>query len=186
MGLLALFLGAFLIFNTFRTIVLERRHDLSMLRAIGATRAQLTQMVRIESFIQGLVGTLLGLLLGYLMAVCLANAMNNIIVQYLPTLHMSLVFQANVFLGPIALGILTTLIAGYFPARAASRVSPMEGLRPATASNMRRAARWSLIAGLVIMALAVVLLISSPKTTAGGALLVFFWVFGCAPGFFVP
>ena len=78
MGLLALFLGAFLIFNTFRTIVLERRHDLSMLRAIGATRAQLTQMILIESVLQGLVGTLLGLLLGYLMALGLANTMNNI------------------------------------------------------------------------------------------------------------
>ncbi|MCA9905735.1 MAG: ABC transporter permease, partial [Anaerolineae bacterium] len=42
LGLLALFLGAFLIFNTFRTVVVERRHDLGMLRAVGATRQQIT------------------------------------------------------------------------------------------------------------------------------------------------
>jgi putative ABC transport system permease protein len=186
MGLLALFLGAFLIFNTFRTIVLERRHDLAMLRAIGATRGQLTQMILIESLLQGLVGTLIGLALGYLMALGLANAMNNIIGQFLPGLHMTLVLQASTLVGPVVLGLLTTLFAGYFPARAASRVAPMEGLRPASTSTVRRAARWSLIAGLVIMALAVVLLIGSAKTTTFGALLFLIGMVVAAPSLVVP
>src|SRR5204862_6236824 len=89
MGLLALFLGAFLIFNTFRTVVLERRHDMAMLRAIGATRAQLTQLILIESLFQGLVGTVLGLVLGYVMAAGLANGMNKLIAQYMPSLHLA-------------------------------------------------------------------------------------------------
>ena len=48
-GLLALFIGAFLIFNTFRTVVVERRHDLAMLRAIGASRRQITMLILVES-----------------------------------------------------------------------------------------------------------------------------------------
>src|SRR5690606_26173237 len=68
LGLIALFLGAFLIFNTFRTIVVERRRDLGMLRAIGATRRQITTLILVESAIQGVIGTILGLVLGYLMA----------------------------------------------------------------------------------------------------------------------
>lgn len=186
MGLLALFLGAFLIFNTFRTVVLERRHDLAMLRAIGATRVQLTQMILIESLLQGLIGTVLGLVLGYGLAAALANAMNKIIVTYFPSLHLSPTFQAGALLGPVALGIVTTLVAGYFPARAASNVSPMEGLRPATASSSRRAARWSLIAGGVTMAIGVLLLVVSTQTTSIGAVLFLVGMVIAAPSLVVP
>ena len=45
-----LFLGAFLIFNTFRTVVIERRHDIAMLRAVGATRRQITHDDRDRKF----------------------------------------------------------------------------------------------------------------------------------------
>jgi putative ABC transport system permease protein len=58
-GMIALFMGGFLIFNTFRTVVVERRHDLAMLRAIGATRRQITQLILIESVLQGVLGTLM-------------------------------------------------------------------------------------------------------------------------------
>ncbi len=186
MAFLAMFLGAFLIFNTFRTVVLERRHDLAMLRAIGATRAQIMQMILIESLLQGFIGTLLGLILGYVLAVALAGAMNQVMAQYLPSLHLSILITAGGVLGPIALGILTTLFAGYFPARAASRVSPMEGLRPASTSNVRRAARWSLIAGLVTMVLGVVLLVGSVSTTASGAIVFLIGMVIATPSLVVP
>jgi putative ABC transport system permease protein len=186
MGILALFLGAFLIFNTFRTVVLERRRDLSMLRAIGATRGQLAQMILIESLVQGLAGTLLGLLLGYLMAAALAAAMTRLMAQYLPSLSLTLTLGPGAILGPVALGLLTTLIAGYFPARAASRVSPMEGLRPSTASDIRRAARWSLITGLALMALGVLMLVASVKTSVFGALVFLIGMVTAAPSLVMP
>jgi putative ABC transport system permease protein len=186
MGFLALFLGAFLIFNTFRTVVLERRHDLAMLRAIGATRGQVTQMLLIESLIQGVIGTVIGLGLGYLMAVSLSNAMNNIIAKFFPSLHLGLYLDANGVLGPIALGIIITLIAGYFPARAAGRLSPMEGLRPSTTTMMRRAARWGLILGIGFMLLGVVMLVASVNTTASGALVFLIGMVIAAPSLVVP
>nr|HMN61902.1 ABC transporter permease [Anaerolinea sp.] len=66
-GALALVMGGFIIFNTFRTIVVERRRDIGMLRAIGATRGMVLRLVLLESLLQGLAGTALGLLGGYAM-----------------------------------------------------------------------------------------------------------------------
>jgi putative ABC transport system permease protein len=186
MGLLALFLGAFLIFNTFRTVVLERRHDLAMLRAIGATRRQLTQMILIESLLQGLMGTLIGLVLGYLLVAGLSSGVNSFLAQYMPSVRIDITVRAGALLGPLALGLLTTLVAGYWPARSASRVSPMEGLRPTSAATLRRAARWGLIVGGVMMALAVILLVASPRTTAGGAILFLIGMVIAAPSLVVP
>ena len=68
-GLLALAMGAFIIFNTFRTIVAERRHDIGMLRAIGANRATIRGLVLTEGLVQGVVGTAIGIGLGYLLGV---------------------------------------------------------------------------------------------------------------------
>ena len=68
LGFLTLFMGAFIIFNTFRTIVAERRHDIGMLRAIGASRGTIMGLIMSEGLVQGLVGTALGLVLGYFLA----------------------------------------------------------------------------------------------------------------------
>jgi putative ABC transport system permease protein len=68
-GTLALFMGGFIIFNTFRTIVTERRRDIGMLRALGATRRTVIGAILAESLIQGLLGSVIGLVLGYLLAV---------------------------------------------------------------------------------------------------------------------
>jgi putative ABC transport system permease protein len=64
-GVLALFMGAFIIFNTFRTIVLERRYDIGLLRAVGASRSMITGMILIEGLIQGIIGSLAGIVSGY-------------------------------------------------------------------------------------------------------------------------
>jgi putative ABC transport system permease protein len=186
LGLLALFLGGFLIFNTFRTVILERRRDLGMLRAIGATRRQLVQMIVIESLIQGLIGTLAGMTVGYLLAVGLTRLWMSIAASFLP----GLVLQANVTLptviGALSLGLLTALLAGYWPARMAGRTSPLEALRPATVGEARRAARWGLIAGGAIMALAVLLLFVGERTAPGGAVLFMVGMVIAAPGLVLP
>ncbi len=49
-------MGAFIIFNTFRTIVAERRHDIGMLRAIGASRGTIIGLILSEGLVQGVVG----------------------------------------------------------------------------------------------------------------------------------
>ncbi len=192
MGLLAMFLGAFLIFNTFRTIVIERRRDLALLRAIGASRRQVTQMILVESLVQGVVGTAIGLVFGYLLTSGMSRFMGKLFqqagflagfqIQVNPTLP-QLVSAA---IGPVFLGVLITVAAGYWPARAAGRTSPLAALRPETTSAAQRIARRGFVVGLVIMALAVLLLLSGAKGAAAGALLFLVGIVLAAPGLVMP
>ena len=186
LGVLALFLGAFLIFNTFRTVVVERHHDLAMLRAIGATRRQITTMIMIESLIQGVAGTFIGLVLGYFMATGLLNGLRGVYSTYFSGINLQLHLSPSAIIAASVLGILTALIAGYLPARSAGRTSPLEALRPATVASVHRAARWSLIAGVIIMLLAVGLLASGNQSAVGGALLFLIGMVIAAPGLVIP
>ena len=186
LGLLALFLGAFLIFNTFRTVIIERRHDLGMLRAIGATRRQITQMIVIESLIQGVIGTLIGLVMGYLLAQGMTSFISKIWSTYLNVGNLELRFSASAFVSAIVLGLVSALMAGYWPARAAGRTSPLEALRPVSTANMHRAARWSLIVGVILMVVAVAMLASGSKGAVGGAMVFLIGMLVAAPGLVIP
>ena len=186
LGVLALMLGAFLIFNTFRTVVVERQHDLAMLRAIGATRRQITLMILIESLIQGIAGTIIGLILGYLLATGLSNVISGIMSTYFSGLDVTLQITPGAVLMSVVLGLATTLIAGYLPARAAGRTSPLEALRPETPTGFHRAARWSLIVGGGLMLAAIALLASGSKGAVGGALLFLIGMIVASPGLVLP
>jgi putative ABC transport system permease protein len=185
-GMLALFLGAFLIFNTFRTVVLERRHDIGMLRAIGASRRQIMTMILIESLIQGVIGTALGLILGYFLAIAIMAAMSKVVVDYLHVGNISLQFKGTALLLAIGLGLLTSLVAGYLPARTASHTSPLEALRPSSTASVNKAARWSLLLGLGLMIVAMLLIISGTQGSVSGALLFMIGMVIAAPALVIP
>ena len=89
-GLVALFLGGFLIFNTFRTIVIERQHDLGLLRAVGATRRQIMQLILTESLLQGIIGTLIGLMAGYALALVMTSFLVDVWSQFAGTIQLEL------------------------------------------------------------------------------------------------
>ncbi len=184
-GALALFLGAFLIFNTFRTVVLERRRDLGMLRAIGATRRQITQTILIEGAIQGIGGTLIGLLLGYGLALGMMAIMVPIMDEFI-SIDLEMQYSASAFAIPLILGPAVVLAASYWPARTAGKMSPLEALRPVPAVGMRRAARWSVIAGGACVMLAIALLLSGSTGAVGGALLFLAGMVIAAPGLVFP
>lgn len=183
---LALFLGAFLIFNTFRTVVLERRRDLGMLRAIGASRRQITQAIVIEGVIQGIGGTLIGLLLGFGMAVGLLAGMKSFVDYIASVDDLGLHFSMGAVAIPVILGLAVALAASYWPARAAGKMSPLEALRPVPAAGTRHAALWSLVAGGGCVALAVALLLSGSAGATGGAVLFLVGMVIAAPGLVMP
>ncbi len=185
-GLIALFMGGFLIFNTFRTVVIERRHDLAMMRAIGATRRQITQLILIESVLQGLIGTILGLALGYVFTLTAMNTFQKVLGEVMAIDGMEARLQPSAFAIAVGMGVLTTLLAGYWPARRAGRTSPLEAMRPMTASDLHRANRWSLIAGSAVMVIAVLMLIGSDKTAPIGAVLFLVGAVIAGPGLVVP
>lgn len=154
-GILALAMGGFIIFNTFRTIVAERRHDIGMLRAIGANRTTIIGLVLTEGLVQGVVGTAIGIGLGYLMGIAITAGTSSIIKQ-LMNIEMTAVVQPSLVVVSVALGVGVTLFAGLLPAFGASRVTPMEALRPSLSDVMQRISRIGTIAGAVMIVIAIV------------------------------
>lgn len=117
--------SAFIILNTFLMNVTERRRQLGILRAIGATRNQVTQLLLWEGLLLGAIGTILGLGVGLVGASALTQSMGRLFMASLPAIAISPVSLA---LGTLA-GMGIALVATWFPARRAARVSPIEGMR---------------------------------------------------------
>jgi putative ABC transport system permease protein len=177
-GVVALALGGFIILITFRTVVVERRRDIGMLRAIGASRQTILGMILTEGLLLGVIGTAIGILAGYLLA-------NGILIGLQPFLenfmHIQLggpSFAPSVFVLVVALGVGLTLLAGLFPALSATRVSPLEALRPSLAEVERRSAGRSAIVGAIFVVLAFLTLLSANVGLAALGILLF--MFGLA------
>ncbi|MFQ5968321.1 MAG: ABC transporter permease [Acidimicrobiia bacterium] len=146
----ALFVSTFIIYNTFRVIVVQRTQELALLRALGATGRQVTRMVLVESLIVGLAASVIGVGLGLLLAVGL-RLMLEAVGLALPSTSLQL-SPRTVFVA-ILVGTIVTLISAFIPARKASRVAPVEAMRPDAAPKRRRSltrrAVWG--AGLLVL-----------------------------------
>jgi putative ABC transport system permease protein len=170
-GVLTLAMGGFIIFNTFRTIVAERRHDIGMLRAIGANRATIVGLVLAEGLVQGVIGTAIGIGLGYLLGVGITAGTSTMIKQ-LMNIEMTAVVQPSLVVVSIVLGVGVTLLSGLLPALSASRVTPMEALRPSLSEVMLRISRIGTIVGAVMIVIAIAGLLTGffPLVALGGFL----------------
>ena len=160
-GALALFMGGFIIYNTFRTIVTERRRDIGMLRALGATRRMMIGAILIEGFLLGLVGSLMGLLLGYLMAVGVLAVAQGPLSAFINIKLGWPVIQIPLALGSILIGVCVTMLAGLIPAWNASRVAPLEALRPTVAEvEFKRQTGRGFWVGVITIVLSLLALLS--------------------------
>jgi putative ABC transport system permease protein len=121
-----LVLAVFMILNTFLMNVQERRKQLAVLRTLGATRRQVIGMLLGEGLVTGIAGTLLGSAVGVGGAQLLAAAMTRVYSAQMPPMHLTV----WPFLLAAVLGCGVSLVAAGIPAWMASRVSPLEGLRP--------------------------------------------------------
>lgn len=150
-GLLALFMGGFIIFNTFRTVVSERRRDIGMLRALGATRRTILGMILAEGLIQGLLGSGIGLLLGYLLSVGVIRLAQGPMSSFINLQLGWPVISPGLILISVLAGVGVTVLAGLIPAFSASHVTPLEALRPSLAetSTKRDAGRGALLGGIL-------------------------------------
>lgn len=174
MGFLALLMGGFIIFNTFRTIVAERRRDIGMLRALGASRATIRWMILAEGLIQGVVGTALGLVFGYLFGWLILQLIVPIGQQFLNIKVGAPEVSPTLVVTSIVLGVGVTVLAGLLPAQSAARVTPLEALRPAVGGvSFKRIAGFSFWGGVALLALAVGILVSGQAALLGlGAILM--------------
>jgi putative ABC transport system permease protein len=111
--------------NTLLSGILERQRELAVLRAIGGTPAQVGRLILWESGLLGLAGTILGLGAGLVLSFLLIEVINK------QSFGWTVVFYPApwVWLEAAGLALLTTLLAGYGPARRAARLPVAEGLQ---------------------------------------------------------
>ncbi|WP_439628084.1 ABC transporter permease [Gemmata sp.] len=132
-ALIALFVAAVGITNTLVTSVVERTAEIGILRAIGATRAQIQGMFLTEGTFIGLLGSALGLALARALAVPADVWVQGIMQSQMEgeTLHSTtiFVFPLWLWLASVAFAVLLTTAAAYYPARRAARIHPIEALR---------------------------------------------------------
>jgi putative ABC transport system permease protein len=131
----AVFVGAFLIFNTFSITVAQRVREFGMLRTLGAGRGQILGSVTVEALAIGMLGALLGLAGGYAIAVGL-NALFVALGIDLPTT--ALVTKTRTIVVSLAIGIGVTLVSSSVPALRATRVPPIAALLALELPRSRR------------------------------------------------
>lgn len=174
LGALALLMGGFIIFNTFRTVVAERRRDIGMLRALGASRRTILGTFLAEGLIQGVIGTALGLVAGYGLGLLGTAALGPVLSRMMNVDIGRPVVTPGLVIGSIAIGVGVTLLAGLLPAMSAGRVTPLEALRPSIgAVSFRRLVGVGFWAGVVMIALAVAALLTENIAFMGAGTFLF-------------
>ena len=163
-GVFALATAGFIIANSFRTVIAERRRDIGMLRAIGTPRRVIRRMFLAESLLQGVLGTALGLVLGWLLAAGAFAAMRPIVAQYMRMQIGPPVFEPWTWALAIGLGLLVTVLAAVLPARTASRIAPLEAMRPPVAEVHQAVAGRRALVGAALVMVSVFLLASRVPT----------------------
>jgi putative ABC transport system permease protein len=147
----ALFVGAFIIFNTFSILIAQRTRELALMRALGASRRQVTRSVLFESVLVGLVASAVGLVAGIGVALGL-KALFNAIGAELPS-GPTLVLPRTV-IAAFAVGILVTAAAALIPARRAAKIAPGAAMRDAETAD--RPLTRQTIGGALVLALGAV------------------------------
>ena len=123
---IALFVGMFIIYNTFSIVVAQRARDMAMLRAIGASRAQVVRSVVFESLAVGVVASAVGLGVGVLMSFGLRALLSAVGLE-VPS--GPIVIAPSTVITAFVVGTTITVASALWPAVRSSRVKPIAALR---------------------------------------------------------
>ncbi|MGW4033109.1 ABC transporter permease, partial [Streptomyces sp. NPDC004838] len=134
---IALFVGVFLIANTFTMLVAQRTKELALLRAVGASRRQVKRSVILEAMVVGAIASVIGFTVGLGLAAVLRSAMDTFGVR-IPA--GPLVVSPTTVLTAVAVGGAVTVLAAWLPARRASKIPPVAAMSsvhtPATSQSL--------------------------------------------------
>lgn len=179
-GGISLFVGAFIIFNTFSITVAQRGREFALLRTLGAKRRQVLTSVLAEGLTIGTIGAASGLGLGILVASGLRSLFKSFGIDLPST---GTVILTRTITVSLIVGILVTVVASLIPALRATRVPPVAALREGVAMPETRSSRLAfplavLLTGLGVGLMALGLFFVSGTTSAlsltgGGAALAF-------------
>lgn len=125
-ALLSLFVGSFIIYNVFSISAAQRQHENALLRAIGASRSQITRSMFTEALVVGVGGSLLGCVGGIGLATVILGFLNA--VGFGPG-DTSLVLGISGFVITLIVGTIVTLVCAVAPALRAGRVPPLAAMR---------------------------------------------------------
>lgn len=159
LSVIALFVGAFLIYNAFAMTVVERTREFGMLRTIGMTRKQIVGQVLMEALTLGILGSTLGILVGILSARGLTSVMGSLIGSDITT---DLSVPMDTLIVSLIVGIGVTIISALMPSIKAGRVSPIAALRIRGRSQDSWIIRHGWLIGLVMLAGSTALLVWNP------------------------
>jgi putative ABC transport system permease protein len=164
---LALLVGLILIFNSVSVAVVERRKEIGILRALGATRGGILGVFLAESIVLGVLGNVLGIGIGRL----LANWMSQKVTVALSNQTHSvfqvseLQFPLSIALTSLGLGLAASMLAAFFPSYKATLVHPLESMRAYVRSqsksflgNAELLSRWMAIFGAVLLLVSLVVM----------------------------
>ena len=127
-SLIILAIAAVNIMHTFLMIVLERRRELALMRAVGATRSDIRALVFAEATVLGLVGGAAGATLGYLMTLVVDAVFHRYVMDFPFKPDSLFVFQPWMFAAAIGVSVLFCLLGAAVPAVRASRIDPAAAL----------------------------------------------------------
>jgi putative ABC transport system permease protein len=155
---MALFVGAFLIYNAFSMTVVERTREFGMLRTLGMTRQQVVFQVLIEAVTMGVIGSLAGVGLGLLMARGLSRLMAIMLAQDIAVDQV----PGGLVVMAVSVGVMVAVAAALLPALRAGRVSPLEALRARAQTHQGWMMRYGWIVGVTLLAAAGAGLVFNP------------------------
>lgn len=191
-AIIALVVGAFIIYNTFSIVLAQRTRELALLRAVGASRRQVTVSVLVEAGLVGLVASVIGLVLGIGTSVGLRALLGATGFSIPAT---SIVVSGTTVAVAVGTGTAITLAAALFPALRASRIPPIAALR-SVAVEPTRTPLLRVVAGIAVVGLGALNLVGGLTSDGGGdaaiaavavgALLVFVGVAVLGPTFARP
>ena len=164
-GFIAVFVGSFLIFNTFSITVAQRISEFGMLRTLGASRRQILSAVMAEAGTIGLVGALLGIGGGFVIAAAI-EALFKAFGLELPTTGLQL--ESRTVIVALIVGVLVTLASSLLPALRSTRVPPIAALHAFSPPPTRRR-RLAFLALSILLALAGVAMVLAGLFGSGGA-----------------
>lgn len=152
---IALFVGAFVIFNTLSITVAQRTREFATMRTVGASRRQILWSVIVEALTIGIIASVIGLFVGFGLAVGL-NELFKALDLELPTANM--VFATRTIVVSLLVGTIITLVAGLFPAIRATRVPPIAAVREGYTLPKSRLSPFVPYIALAVIGLALLLL----------------------------
>jgi putative ABC transport system permease protein len=163
---IALFVGIFIIANTFTMLVAQRTRELALMRAVGASRRQVTRSVLIEATAVGLIAAVVGLAAGVGIGAGLRAILDSTGSANIP--DGPLVIDPSTVLVSLVVGVAVTVLAAWLPGRRAAKIPPVAAMSSVHATATARGLVVRNTIGAILAAAGAVLVVAGTRMGSNG------------------